>query len=177
MNAKPIFIAIASGSIALVAVVGILVRRKFSGGLDMKISNNGLNTIKQFEGCRLTAYQDVKGVWTIGYGHTGGVYYGQTITQAEADTLFRQDLAKFESGVARLCYGVTLTQNQFDALVSFAYNCGLSALGSSTLLKKIKANPNDKSIAAEFKKWCYSGGKIVQGLANRRTAEAQLYFL
>lgn len=174
MNKKPIYIAITAASIGLVGFAIFWLRKK--GGQQMNISEKGLNAIKKFEGCRLTAYQDVKGVWTIGYGHTGDVYYGETITQAEADSLFRQDIQKFVNGVNSLLGSTKVNQNQFDALVSFAYNCGLSALKNSTLLKKVKANPNDETIFKEFNKWVYSGGKFVQGLANRRLAESELYF-
>lgn len=142
----------------------------------MKTSSEGINLIKKFEGCRLTAYQDVVGVWTIGYGHTGDVWYGQKITQQEADQLLAYDLQKFERGVSLYTSGVILTQNQFDSLVSFAYNCGLANLKSSTLLRKIKANPNDEKIIDEFRKWVYANHKVVKGLVNRREEEAKFYF-
>ena len=168
-------IALTAASIGLVGFA-IFRLRKYMGGQNMNISDNGLNAIKRYEGCRLTAYQDVKGVWTIGYGHTGDVFYGETITQAEADALFRNDIQKFVKGVNSLLGSTRVNQNQFDALVSFAYNCGLTALKNSTLLRKVKANPNDPTIKDEFKKWVYSGGKYIQGLANRRSSESELYF-
>ena len=167
-------IAITAASIGFVGFA--IFRLRKLGGQNMNISDNGLNAIKRYEGCRLTAYQDVKGVWTIGYGHTGDVYYGETITQAEADALFRNDIQKFVDGVNRLLGSTRVNQNQFDALVSFAYNCGLTALKNSTLLRKVKANPHDPTIKDEFKKWVYSGGKYIQGLANRRASESELYF-
>lgn len=175
MNKKPIMIAISAASIGLVGFAIYWLRKK-NGGQNMNISDNGLNAIKKYEGCRLTAYQDVKGVWTIGYGHTGDVYYGETITQSEADALFRNDIQKFVKGVNSLLGSTRVNQNQFDALVSFAYNCGLTALKNSTLLRKVKADPNDPTIETEFKKWVYSGGKYIQGLANRRASESKLYF-
>lgn len=141
-----------------------------------QLSSKGADLIKQYEGLRLTAYQDQGGVWTIGYGHTGGVYYGQTITQSEADRLFNSDVAKFVEGVNKKTYDIDLTQNQFDALVSFAYNVGLSAFGSSTLLKKLRVNPNDSAIATEFRKWVNVNHTYNQGLANRREKEINLYY-
>nr|DAI37636.1 MAG TPA: Lysozyme [Bacteriophage sp.] len=92
-----------------------------------KIGQAGLNLIKQFEGCRLTAYQCAAGVWTIGYGHTSGVKKGMTITQAQADAYLKQDCEKFEKYVNSAAYvpiTESLNQNQFDALVSFAFNLG-----------------------------------------------------
>ena len=96
-----------------------------------KIGQAGLNLIKQFEGCRLFAYQCAAGVWTIGYGHTAGVKKGMTITQAQADAYLKQDCRKFESYVNSAAYvpiTANLNQNQFDALVSFAFNCGAGNL-------------------------------------------------
>lgn len=141
----------------------------------MKISKNGLQIIKDFEGCRLTAYQDAVGVWTIGYGHTLNVKAGQTITQAEADKLIEDDVAYFAKRVS-LLVGNKVNQNQFDALVSFAYNVGVGNLSTSTLLKKVLKNPSDTTIADEFKRWKYAGGKVLEGLVKRREREAQLYF-
>ena len=140
----------------------------------MKVSKNGLNLIKEFEGLRTTAYQDSVGVWTIGYGHTSGVKKGQTITAAQADDFLRKDIEKVERQIALL--GLNLNQNQLDALASFVFNLGYGNLLSSTLLKKMRNNVNDKTIADEFKKWKYAGGKILQGLVKRRAAEAKLYF-
>lgn len=173
-NTKPVFIAISAASIGLV-VVAVILAKKYKGG-SMRISEKGLNLIKAFEGCRLNAYQDAGGVWTIGYGHTGDVYYGQTITQAEAEALLRSDVSRFENAVSRLTSGVNLSQNQFDALVSFAYNCGIAALQNSTLLRKVKSNPNDPTIADEFAKWVYVNKVKNNGLVNRRGRESNLYF-
>ena len=141
----------------------------------MKITNEGINLIKKFEGLRLEAYLCPAGVWTIGYGHTKGVKKGQVITQLEADNLLKEDLSSFEKGVTSLIKS-NINQNQFDSLVSFAYNLGLSNLKSSTLLKKVNANPNDRTIVDEFIKWIYAGGKPLEGLKRRRQAEAYLYF-
>src|SRR3990167_7938116 len=112
----------------------------------MKTSPAGIALIQHFESCRLEAYQDEGGVWTIGWGHTEGVCSGDVVTQHQADILFEQDLEWFERGVDRLVR-VPLTQGQFDALVSFAYNVGLDedtdtkaeGLGDSTLLRKLNA--------------------------------------
>ena len=141
----------------------------------MKITNEGINLIKKFEGLRLEAYLCPAGVWTIGYGHTKGVKKGQVITQLEADNLLKEDLSSFEKGVTSLIKS-NINQNQFDSLVSFAFNLGLANLKSSTLLKKVNANPNDRTIVDEFIKWIYAGGKPLEGLKRRRQAEAYLYF-
>lgn len=136
-----------------------------------------LNLIKSFEGCKLTAYPDPGtggDPWTVGYGHTGpDVHKGLVVTQAQADALLVGDLKKFETGVAKLVK-VDLTENQRGALVSFAYNCGLGNLGSSTLLKKVNAR-DFIGAKAEFGKWNKAGGKILAGLTRRRAAEATLF--
>jgi lysozyme len=143
----------------------------------MKISNRGLELIKKFEGLELKAYRCPAGVLTIGYGHTGmDVRTGMTITEAQATELLRKDVARFESAVDRYTHDVTLRQNQFDALVSFAYNVGEQALWSSTLLKRVKANADDPSIRTEFAKWVHGGGKVLPGLIKRRQLEANMYF-
>lgn len=141
----------------------------------MEITNEGINLIKEFEGLELKAYLCPAGVWTIGYGHTKGVKKGQVITQLEADNLLKEDLSSFEKGVTRLIKS-NINQNQFDALVSFAFNLGLTNLKSSTLLKKVNSNPDDRTIVDEFIKWIYAGGKQLEGLKKRRQAEAYLYF-
>lgn len=144
----------------------------------MRASENGINLIKQFEGCRLTAYQDSVGVWTIGYGWTQPVDgkpvgKGMTITQQKADDLLKQGVVQYENGVNSLVK-VQLNQNQFDALVDFAYNLGVNALKGSTLLKKL--NTGDYAGAAnEFTKWNKAGGKELAGLTRRREAEKSLF--
>lgn len=144
-------------------------------GRIMKITNEGINLIKKFEGLRLEAYLCPAGVWTIGYGHTKGVKKGQVITQLEADNLLKEDLSSFEKGVTSLIKS-NINQNQFDSLVSFAFNLGLANLKSSTLLKKVNANPNDRTIVDEFLKWVYAKKVFLEGLHRRRQAEANLYF-
>lgn len=141
----------------------------------MKASDILIDAIKQFEGCKLTAYIPVKGdVPTIGYGHTKGVKMGDKISQYIAIDYLKQDLAVFEREVTAL--GVAKTQGQFDALVDFAYNCGTANLKSSTLLKKIKANAPKKEIQAQFNKWVYGSGKVLPGLVKRRAWEAKRFF-
>ena len=116
--------------------------------INLKTSQEGINLIKKFEGCRLTAYKCPAGVWTIGYGHTDDVKKGQKITKAKAEEYLKNDLIKYEKGVERLVK-VKLNQNQFNALISFAYNRGLGALKTSTLLKKL--NKQDyKGASNEF---------------------------
>ncbi len=138
----------------------------------MLISQAGINLIKQFEGCRLTAYKDAVGVVTIGYGHTPSKL-GTTITQEQAEQLLKEDLKKFEEGVLELVK-VPLNQNQFDALVSFSFNLGIGALACSTLLKKLNAKQYQEA-ANEFSKWVNAGGKPLPGLVKRRQAEKELF--
>lgn len=135
----------------------------------MKVSDNGLNLIKQFEGCRLDSYKDSAGVWTIGYGHTSGVYKNQVISQMEADLLLKQDLVKAELAVNKYDNKYHWTQNQFDALVSFAFNIGsinqLTAKGTRSIAE----------ISAKIPSYRKAGGKILPGLVKRRAAEKELF--
>lgn len=147
----------------------------------MELSQKIKQMIKGWEGCRLTAYRCPAGVLTIGYGHTGAdVTHGKRITQAEADSLFDDDVRKFAAKVAPLFVGVAINNNQFDALVSLSYNIGSLSVKAPTLLRKVKANPNDPSIRAEFLKHVNArvNGvlKPIPGLVKRRTAEANHYF-
>ncbi len=137
------------------------------------ISQKGLDLIKQFEGLRLTAYKDPVGIWTIGYGHTGNVKPGQTITRAKAEQLLKSDTGWAQAAV-RKYVKVPLTQGQFDALTSFTYNCGAGALQSSTLLKKLNAK-DYAGAQKEFGKWVNAGGKKLAGLVRRRAAEAAMF--
>lgn len=148
----------------------------------MKASTKARSLIQQFEGLRLQSYLCPARRWTIGYGHTGpDVTPAMTITAARAASLFDADLAPIEDRLNAwlTADGLTLTQGQFDALCSFAFNLGLSALRGSTLWRKIIANPADPSIPAEFARWVYAtqGGKKIKlpGLVNRRQAEAKLW--
>ena len=129
----------------------------------MKTSEKGIALIKSFEGCRLTAYLCPAGVWTIGYGHTAGVSNGQAITQEQADSFLKADLEKYEKYVNAT--GLTLNQNQFDALVSFTYNCGAGNL------KKLIANRTLPEIADAMLLYNKGGGKVLAGLVRRREAE------
>lgn len=141
-----------------------------------KLPTLGLELIKKFEGLELKAYQDVVGIWTIGYGHTGpDVYPGMTITEFKAEQLLLQDLS-----VARSCVEcftkVQLSDNQFGALVSLVFNIGSGAYRKSTLLKLLNEKKY-KAASEEFVKWNKAGGKPVPGLTRRRKAEADLFNL
>ena len=138
-----------------------------------RINTAGLDLIKDFEGLRLNAYQDAVGVWTIGYGHTNTAYPGQRITNAQATDLLRQDVANFEDAVTR-AVRVPINENQFAALVSFAYNVGSGALNSSTLLRKLNAG-DTFGAANEFLRWNRAGGRVLAGLTRRREAERSLF--
>ena len=143
----------------------------------MKASQVIIDKIALWEGCRLTAYSCPAGVLTIGYGHTGAdVRPGMTISREEALRLLQTDVDAVARQVAQLTAGTVLTQRQFDALVSLAFNIGTGALKTSTLLRKVKANPADPSIAGEFRRWVYAGGRVLPGLVTRRQAEADHYF-
>ena len=138
------------------------------------VSPAGLELVKAFEGLRLTTYTDVGGLLTIGYGHTGPeVKAGMTITEAEAEAILKRDLARFEADVSRLVK-TEIHQNQFDALVVFAFNVGSQALASSTLLAKVNEGKAGEAVA-EFGRWVKVKGTPVAGLANRRKAEAELF--
>lgn len=139
----------------------------------MQISKAGLDLIKQFEGLYLKAYRCPAGVPTIGYGHTAGVSMGQTITQQQADDYLRRDVRQFERAVARLVT-VPLTQGQFDALVSFAFNLGEGALAQSTLMRLLNAG-DYAGAAAQFDRWNKAGGRVLPGLVRRRAAERALF--
>ena len=140
----------------------------------MKTSPKGIALIKEFEGLRLKAYKCPGGVWTIGYGHTAGVKSGMVITEAQAEEYLKADLIAFERYLNGL--GLALNQNQFDALVSFIYNVGTGNFSNSTLLRKVRANPQDNSIMDEFLRWVYSKGRVLPGLQRRRLDEMKLYF-
>jgi lysozyme len=146
----------------------------------MKLNKAGADLIKEFEGCKLKAYQCSAKKWTIGFGNTfyedgSPVMPGHAITQEKANQLFEIIANDFSAKVAKLLTA-NVSDNQFGSLVSFAYNCGVNNLQKSTLLKKVNANPNDQSIKAEFLKWNKAGGKVLAGLTRRREAESNLYF-
>ena len=149
---------------------------------DMKTSPQGVALIKYFEGFRMKPYLCSAKVPTIGYGST---FYetgrkvqriDPPITEKRAEELLMNTLKVFETGVLKLIQpGTYLTQHQFDALVSFAFNLGLGNLKKSTLMKKVNENPNDPTIEQEFLKWVKAGGKVLNGLVKRRHAEWSLY--
>ena len=136
----------------------------------MDYSKQGLALTEGFESCRLIAYQDIKGIWTIGWGHTGPeVVEGLVWTQNQADSQLVMDLQRAERMV-NTCVTVDLSQGQFDAMVDFAFNLGCNAEKGSTLLKLV--NQGDFAGAAnEFEKWDHASGVVVAGLLRRRVAE------
>ena len=140
----------------------------------MKSTNYAILLIKSFEQLRLNSYLCPAGVWTIGYGHTDGVNQGMLITEKTADAFLKQDIKKAEDEVNRI--DADLTQEQFDALVSFVFNVGDRAFRVSTLRKLIERNPSDPKIADEFHRWVYAGNKMLPGLVKRREQEIKLYY-
>ena len=140
----------------------------------MKTSHKGIALIKEFEGLRLKAYKCPGGVWTIGYGHTAGVQPGMVISEAQAEEYLMADLIASEKYLNDL--RLAINQNQFDALISFIYNVGTGNFSRSTLLRKVRANPQDNSIMDEFLRWVYSKGRVLPGLQRRRLAEMKQYF-
>ena len=147
-----------------------------------KTSKKGIDLIKKYEGFKSKPYRCPAGVPTIGYGAT---YYpngkkvtmkDDAITEAYASMLLEAMLVSYEKAVDSFCRD-DINQNNFDALVSFSYNVGVNALKNSGLLRKVNANPKDKSIEKEFMKWVNAGGKKLEGLVKRRKEESKLYFL
>jgi lysozyme len=145
----------------------------------MELSQKGKDLIMQFEGLKLSAYQDIVGIWTIGFGN---IYYennvavkkGDIITHNRAIELFNLIVKKFEVGVDELVTS-NVNQNQFDAMVSLAYNIGIGNLKSSSLLKMVNKSPNDTAIYLQFLRWNKAKGQVIQGLTRRRIAESELY--
>lgn len=137
----------------------------------MKTSQRGINLIKQFEGVRLTAYKCPAGVYTIGYGHTRGVKRGMKITEEEASAFLTADLLNSEKAVERYDSVYHWNQNEFDALVSFTFNCGAANLRS--LLRNGRRNRSQ--IAETLPLYRKAGGKILKGLERRRAAEKALF--
>jgi len=148
----------------------------------MILDNKGYLFITKHEGLRLKPYLCPAKIPTIGYGNT---YYldgkkvtllDKDITKQEAFEMFKEIANRFAKRVDTLVTS-NINQNQFNALVSFAYNVGTGNFSSSTLLKKVNKNPNDLTIKAEFLRWNKANGKVINGLTNRRIEEADLYFL
>lgn len=156
-------------------IVVILPQRRVGeqNSTAMTLSRRGLNLIKEFEGLRLEAYQCSAGKWTLGYGTTLGIVEGMTCTKEAAEAMLRRDVERFAAKVATAVH-VPITQNQFDALVSFAYNVGVGAFENSTLLKKLNAG-DDAGASGEFLKWIKANGEILGGLKRRRKAEQSLF--
>ena len=145
-----------------------------------QIGAKGLNLIKKYEGFKASPYRCPAGIPTIGYGAT---YYpdgtkvkltDKPITTREADTMLLNMLKHYEQGVDSFTTD-KVNQNQFDALVSIAYNIGLQALKGSSLIRKVNLDPNDKTIKNEFMRWTKANGKVLDGLLARRKEEAKLY--
>ena len=139
----------------------------------MVTSKVGVDLIKRWEGFRSKAYICPGNVWTIGYGHTANVSQGDRVTKLQAEQMLKQDLKVYEYAV-REAVTVPLSQNQFDALVSFCYNVGVTAFQNSTLLRLLNQGQYSK-IDKQFMRWVYAGRKRLQGLANRRREEAKLF--
>lgn len=135
----------------------------------MNYSKQGLALTESFEGCRLVAYQDIRGIWTIGYGHTRYVHPNDTCTQAQAEQWLQQDIQLCVDEVNKYVT-VPLTQGEFDALVDFAFNLGCASLNGSTLLRLLNQGDH-QGAAGEFEKWSHAGGQVVAGLLRRRLAE------
>ena len=172
------FRKLAGGSLSQVQVDQI---NNLVAGFQQKlktVSTAGINLICSFEGLRLNAYDDGVGVWTIGFGTTiypNGIKVkkGDTCTEAQAKAYMAHDLKKFESAV-NSAVTMSINQNQFDALVSLAYNIGTNAFKNSTLVKKLNAG-DIRGAAAQFDVWNKGGGKVMQGLVNRRAVERKLF--
>lgn len=151
----------------------------------MDISQNGIDLIKHYEGCSLTSYRDSDNILTIGYGHTGNVYENEQITQEQADQYFLNDISSFVR-MLNNALTVSVSQNQFDALLSFLYNVGpgevgvkdglfhLKSGGPSTLWKMVESK-NFEGAASQFTLWCRSGGVVLRGLLARRRSEQNLF--
>lgn len=142
-------------------------------GLPQKISPAGLDFIRQAEGCRLQAYQDSVGVWTLGIGHTKGVSEGDRITQEEADAFLEADLEDVYPCIAA-CVKVPLNQRQFDALCSFIFNLGCGSFKGSTLLNLLNKGDYEGAMH-QFGRWINAGGKPLAGLVTRRAGEAAMF--
>ena len=140
---------------------------------NMNYSKNGLTLTESFEGVRLAAYQDVVGIWTIGYGHTKGVYAGMVCSQAQAEQWLLEDVQECVDHINQIVT-VKLTQDQFNALVDFSFNLGIGALERSTLLKMVNAG-DFTDASKQFLLWDKAGGKVVEGLFKRREADETMF--
>ena len=140
----------------------------------MKCNEAGVNLIKTFEGCCLVVYRDLVGLNTVGYGHRTQLPVGTEISQEQADQLLASDLSRFEQAVSSMLR-VSVSSNQFSALVCFAYNVGAGNLRHSTLLRLLNQPAALEGVADQFLRWNRAGGVPVEGLTRRREAERQLF--
>lgn len=162
-----------AGNLAMSRASESVILEMLGVAMSRATGQKGIDLIKRFEGLRLRSYLCPANVWTIGYGHTGGVTNNQIITSEQAESILKTDLRRFENGVSDVVK-VDLNQNQFDALVSLAFNIGLSAFAGSTLVRLL--NDRDYAGAADqFLRWDKAGGKVLQGLSTRRAAERALF--
>lgn len=153
--------------------IGWVVGEKKPNKQYFTTSEQGIDFIKHWEGLRTNAYKCPAGVWTIGYGHTNGVKSGMMISHIQAEQLLKKDLLKFEKAVNELVT-VKINQRQFDALVSFTFNCGISAFARSSLLKKINRK-HFFSAASEFMRWVHAERQVLPGLVQRRQQEKEMF--
>jgi lysozyme len=150
-----------------------MLKKMGLGANEMKISQEGIKLIKNFEGCGLEAYQDSVGVWTIGYGTIKGVKEGDQINQDEAEHLLQEEMPEYEGYINEMV-NVPLEQNQFDALCSWVFNLGPTNLQSSTLLKVLNEGKYDE-VPDQIVRWNKAGGEVLAGLVKRRQAEADMF--
>jgi len=136
----------------------------------MRASATLISHIKKFESCRLTAYQDTAGVWTVGYGHTKGVKKGDRITQYQAEQFLREDLSEFERAANKV--RCLTTQGRYDAVLDFMYNLGIGNFNKSTLKAYIESGRSVWEIQEQFIRWVNAGGRKIGGLVSRRIWEA-----
>jgi len=139
----------------------------------MKISEDGLELIKKFEGCETSAYQDSVGVWTIGFGHTKGVEEGQTCSIEDAELMLTDEMDEYEGYINNMVK-VDLQQHEFDSLVAWVYNLGPTNLNESTMLKVLNGGQFDR-VPDEMNRWTRAGGEILEGLVRRRQAESLMF--
>lgn len=141
----------------------------------MHINEAGLDLLMRFEGCRLKAYRDAGGIWTIGYGHTGkDVHPGMTLDHPAAIELLADDVRRFERAVERAVHDVPTTGNQFSAMVCLAYNIGEGGFARSTVLRQHRKG-STRLAGAAFMLWVKVGKRVLKGLVRRRNAERRLY--
>ena len=147
--------------------------REFLYGVKMKISSNGIDLIKHYEGCETEAYLCPANVWTIGYGHIKGVKEGDVITEQQAHDMLVEELEEYE-GYVNTKVTVDLNQDQFDALVSWVYNLGSGNFTSSTLLKVLNSG-DYAGVPEQILRWNKANGQVLEGLSRRRESEAELF--